>query len=230
MNQFAVRLSQTPVRALPSWDESKGALVNPGFLEKLWYAAYLQFGAVADLNQWLLQTSGDKATPTSAPMAQGSQRKVKSGPLPPNPYTKKVKSRDPKDLKRHHTTWLLVKGSETPNFNGFANHSQAAQPYFTFINSLLQAVSRDCIILPNPNARQIYQYHPLTPATAPEDLPQDKYGVMTYCEGIYFAQTGQEQQFRMEISHDESVQRLLHRLSQVEAEFQFSLHPHQTFK
>ena len=65
---------------------------------------------------------------------------------------------------------------------------------------------------------------------APEDLPQDKYGVMTYCEGIHFAQTGREQQFRMAISHDESVQRLLHRLSQVEAEFQFSLHPHQTFK
>ena len=92
MAQFEVRLTQTPVRALPSWDESKRALVKPGFFEKLWYAAYLQFGAVAELNECLLQTMGDKAPTKPNPGAKGAQQRPKPGPLPPNPYTKKVKS------------------------------------------------------------------------------------------------------------------------------------------
>ena len=63
LTQFAVRLTQTPVRALPSWDESKQALVNPGSFEWLWHATYEQFGAVADLNEGLLQAQAEKSPP-----------------------------------------------------------------------------------------------------------------------------------------------------------------------
>ena len=41
---------------------------------------------------------------------------------------------------------------------------------------------------------------------------------------------GREQQFRIAISHDESIQKVLYRFSQLDMDFQFSVHQHQTWQ
>ena len=52
--RFILRLAQTPVEALLSWNEEASTSVNPNTWELFWYATYKKFGAVANTNRKLI--------------------------------------------------------------------------------------------------------------------------------------------------------------------------------